>query len=244
VRRFLRDFERAGSLRAAAAPPDAVRALIARAARAHPDARPLPNGFGEWKSRLTPAGDPAPTPGELVRAELGAAGADPAAALRQVADQVKTGAVGPWPPEISRVRAVAARIAEAGTGVLVVSDTARRDQVERALDAALAEIFEADFAERTAARFEETAYVVWKGGRPDDARMLLACASEFRTRSPVENPVARAMLEALLAPVLAEARGEAPAHGHGPDHGHDHHHHDHDHDHEHSHPATSRGGKR
>jgi hypothetical protein len=40
VRRFLRDFERAGSLRAAAAPPDAVRALIARAARAHPVARP------------------------------------------------------------------------------------------------------------------------------------------------------------------------------------------------------------
>ena len=208
VRRFLRDFERAGSLRAAAAPPDAVRALIARAADAHPDARPLPHGFSEWRSRLTTAGDGARTPGELARAELGDTGGEPAETLRRVAEWARAGSVGPWPPEVSRVRAAAARIGEAGRGVLVVSELARREQVDRALDAAIAYVYDAEFAERTAARFEETAYVLWKGGRADDARAALVAARAFRTHAPAENPVARALLEALLAPVLAEARGE------------------------------------
>ncbi len=80
--------------------------------------------------------------------------------------------------------------------------------MDAALDAALEEIYTGDFAECTAQRFEETAYVMSESGRSEDARAALATAAAFRAGRPTENPVARELLEVLLAPVLKTARGE------------------------------------
>ena len=45
------------------------------------------------------------------------------------------------------------------------------------------------------------AYVYWKWGEDDDARACLAAADAFRSRAPADLPLARVMLELLLAPV-------------------------------------------
>ena len=209
VRRFLREFEQGGGLRAVVAPPEAIRALIARAAAAHPDSRPLPRGFLEWRTRLQGGPDGVQTPGERARASL--AGSPPEDALARVTQWVQGGVLGPWPPAGERIDPIAERIALAGKGVVVVTGGARREQVERALEEAIDEIFDAEFAEITARRFEESAYVFWKGGRDDDARAVLAAADAFRAGSPRENPIARAMLEILFTPVLRDARGEGDA---------------------------------
>jgi hypothetical protein len=208
VRRFLRDFERAGTLRATAAPPDSVRALIARAVAAQPESRPLPRGFAEWRNRLTEVGQDVQTPGEIAREALGSDTPDEAEALFQVEEWVRGGSLGPWPPPVERARAVAEQIAESGKGVLVVSGGARREQVDGALDRALEEVYDAAMAEHTAERLEECAYLMWRGAREDDARAALAAAGRFRAGTPVDNPVARAMLEVWLAPVLKQARGD------------------------------------
>ena len=208
VRNFLRDSERVGTNRAAAAPPDAVRALISRAAAAHPESRSLPRGFSEWRGQLTEVAENTETPGEIVRATLGGSDAGDAESISRVLSWVKAGSLGPWPPDAAQARVVAERIAEAGRGVLVVSGEARREQVNAALDAVLEEIYTGDFAECTAQRFEETAYVMSESGRSEDARAALATAAAFRAGRPTENPVARELLEVLLAPVLKTARGE------------------------------------
>lgn len=208
IRRLFKEFEQAGGRRAAQAPPDAVRALLARAAQAQPDARPLPRGFREWRSRLTEPGQDPRTPGEIAREALADPGADLDEALARVAQWIEGGSLGPWPPLPEPAREVAERIAEAGKGVLVLSEGTRREQVERALDQTLESLFDADFRETTARRLDESAYVMWKTGREEDARAALRAADAFRQRPASENPVARAMLEQLFAPVLSEARAE------------------------------------
>lgn len=208
LRRFLRDFERTGRLPAAVAPIPAVRALVARALTAHPDSRPLPRGFSEWRSRLTEVAGDARAPGELAREAL-ASEATPDDALGRVARLVKEGVLGPWPPARELLGPIAERIAESGKSVLVVSGATRHEQVDRVLDEAGLEIFDARFGKCTALRFEESAYVLWKAGRAEDARAALAAADAFRAAEPARNPVARELLEVLFAPVLRSARGDA-----------------------------------
>ncbi|MGH0030687.1 MAG: hypothetical protein ACQGVC_12910 [Myxococcota bacterium] len=208
IRKFLREFERAGARRAAPVTPDAARALIARAVAAQPSARPLPRGFNEWRSRLTEPGADPRTPAEIVCAELSHDGVDPGEAFERAKQWIAAGTVGPWPPDPDRAREAAGRIAEAGKGTLVVSQGAREEQVERALAEAIPSLFDEAFRAVTATRFEETAYVLWKTGQEDDARLALCVAASFRSGEPAaaEHPVARALLETLFAPVLEQAR--------------------------------------
>jgi hypothetical protein len=209
VRKLFKELSQEGPRQHAETPPGAVHALLSRAAAAQPAQRPLPRGFREWRSRLTEPGDDPRTPGELARDALGGQAVERDAALAQVKKWVEAGSLGPWPPAPERAREAANAIAEASKGVVVVSAAARREQVERALDEAAEKLFDEAFRECTARRFEESAYVLWKGGREDDARMSLATATVFREAPVADNPVARAMLEAVFAPLLAEARAEA-----------------------------------
>jgi hypothetical protein len=57
-------------------------------------------------------------------------------------------------------------------------------------------------AERTALRFEEMAYVLWKSERTADAGACLAAADELRQDGRSESPVVRALFERALAPLL------------------------------------------
>jgi hypothetical protein len=201
VRKFLREFGGRGRLAPVSVPPDALRALVSRAAAVQPANRPLPRGFSEWRSVLCVT-DGAPPPGELVREALG--GSDAPGVLRRAADLVRQGEIGPWPPEAEALSAVADKPGEvAKGGAIIVSVAQRQDRVQQVLDDAVAELVAGEFAIQTAMRFEETAYVLWQREQEAEARACLAAAHAFRERAP-ENPVARSMLETVLASVLAE----------------------------------------
>jgi hypothetical protein len=208
VRQFIRDLRSRERFPAVEAPADAVRALVGRIADAQPASRPLPRGFVEFRSHLAESAADAKTPGELAREALAAGlGAE---ALARAVDLVARHEIGPWPAATPVLEKVAERIGELAHSPLVVSGAARREQAQGLLGDALGEVFAEPFDARTAQRFEESAYVFWKTDREADAKACLAAAQAFRERSPADNPVARALLEAVLAPVLAGLDEPAP----------------------------------
>ena len=83
-----------------------------------------------------------------------------------------------------------------------MSGATRREQAEEILDAALAEVYAEPSGTRAIRRFEEAAFVLWKTGREEDARVCLEVARLFEGPAE-ENAVARAALQRLMAPVLA-----------------------------------------
>jgi hypothetical protein len=199
VRRFLRELTRRASLPAVEAPPDAVRSLVARVAGYQPPNRPAPRGFTEWRSRVTAAPESSATPGVLARQGLGEI--DPGG-VNRAAELIRRRELGPWPPENPALQTAAEKIVEIEKSELIVSASARREQADRVIDAAIGDLFVEPFTSRCAERFEEMAYVYWKWDREDDARACLAAADAFASGAAAERPVERAMLEVLLAPVL------------------------------------------
>jgi hypothetical protein len=206
ARRFLRDFQQREGFATVPAPSEAVRALVRRIAAQQPPDRQLPRGFSEWQSQLANAPEGAPTPGGLARAELG--GEPEPAALRRAAELVSGAEVGPWPPAPEVLQRLAERLGEVTRGAVIVSEAQRREQAEQVLENGLEEIFAEPFSNQTAARFEETAYVFWKRDRENDARDCLAAAAAFRAGGAKENPVAKAIVEVVLAPVLQKLEEE------------------------------------
>jgi hypothetical protein len=213
TRRFLRDAAARAKWPAVPAPSASVRALIARAAAHQASDRSAPRHFAEWRTRLSEVPPDTRTPGALAREALGGATFDPEVVCAWVGE----GVVGPWPPPIASVQPLISRLDEIAKGVVIVSGAARQEQVERAVEQALDEIYTAPERGRIADLFEETAYVWWQSDREGDARQAIAAAADFRERAPRANPVARAMIERLLSPALARARAEselpAPAGG-------------------------------
>jgi hypothetical protein len=151
-----------------------------------------------------------PTPGELVR---GALGDDPAASdLRPAVELVEQGRVGPWPPSQDALESLAERLEGTLSSPLIVSGATRREQIDAVLREFLEETTTDGGAAREAHRFREAAYVFWKRGDEEAARACLAAALAFESSPVGENPVARAMLEIPLAPVLEkiDPEGEDP----------------------------------
>ena len=200
ARKFMRDLSRGARLAAVPAPPEAVRALIARAATSQPGDRSVPHSFAEWRSRLTEAGSEARTPGTLAREALSdeAISGQAAAAVALI----REGKLGPWPPSVAKLQRVAERIRESSRGRIIVSKPQRSERVDAVLREAIDELLDAASAERTALRFEEMAYVLWKSERTADARACLAAADELRQDRWSESPVVRALFERALAPLL------------------------------------------
>ena len=200
VRRFLRQVTGREHFAAAEAPPDSVRALIARAVAVQAADRTPPQGFSEWRVRLTEVPEGTPTPGELVRQALGDDPAD--SELQRAVELVKQGRVGPWPPSQDALASLAERLENTISSPLIVSGATRREQI----DAVFAKFFEETHTDEDAARgahrFRESAYVFWKRGDEEAARSCLAAALAFESSPIGENPVARAMLEIPLASVL------------------------------------------
>src|SRR5258705_8549978 len=189
------------------APSASVRALIARAAAHQASDRSAPRQFAEWRTRLCEVPGGTPTPGAIARGALGGGAAEP----DLVGGWVREGALGPWPPPIARVQALIDRLEELAKSAVIVTPAARREQVDRAVEDALDEIYGGDERGRIADLFEETAYVWWQTGREGEARQAIAAAADFIARAPRENAVARAMIERLLSPALARARAESEA---------------------------------
>jgi len=209
ARQFLRDLRSRERFPAVEAPPDAVRALIRRIAGQQPAARPLPRGFIEFRARVAEPAQGSLTPGELAQAALGA-GLD-ARALARAGEMVRQHAIGPWPSGLPVLEKLAEKIQELAKSPLVVSPAARRERAQSLLGEAQAEVFAEPAGAHMAERFAESAYVFWKMGNEADARACLAAAKAFREQGPADNPVALALIETLLAPVLASLDEPAPS---------------------------------
>lgn len=195
IRRFVREAVARSRFPAVEAPVAALRALVARIAERHSPDRALPEGFGQWRSKMAVAGA---TPGDLVVDALG--GTDDAEALARAVELVKKGAVGPWgPPARELSELVEARLPE---------EAAREPGQEEWTD--LAEtLFGGERADASVMRFRESAYVLWKLDREEDARACLCAAEAFVSKSVEENPVATTMAEVLLAPALDGLRARS-----------------------------------
>ena len=206
ARKLLRELAGNARLACAEAPREALSALLARAAEAQPADRPLPHAFAEWRSRVARPATETPTPGDLARAALSAEPDLPR--LREVAARVVGGDWGPWPPAPEALRELAEKVRKTAGSSLLVNEAQRRAQV----DAVLAEAAESRYGgaggELAARRFEECAWCAWKRGREEDARLCIAAARGFRERPPGENPVARALVERALGPILEALRSE------------------------------------
>ena len=96
--------------------------------------------------------------------------------------------IGPWPAAAPVLEKVAERIGELAKSPLVVSPAARREQAQSLLAEAQAEVFAEPVAAHTAQRFEESAYVLWKTGREQDAKACLAAAQAFRAGAAGGEP--------------------------------------------------------
>jgi hypothetical protein len=208
ARRFVKALADRKQLAVVEAPAGAVRALLGRLADRRDPERPVARSFAEWRSHLTAGAADARPPGELAREAL--AGGEASGALDVVAELVRKGELGPWPPARPVLERIAARLREAVEGRVIVSGATRRERIRGALDACVAEVFAGDAAAEAAARLRESAYVFWKTDREETARALLAAARAFEDRAPAENPVARALLETTLGPFLQSLEAEEP----------------------------------
>ena len=209
IKKFMSEFLRREDFPAVKAPPDAVRALIARVAAHQTKDRPLPRAFSEWRTRIASPPEGCLTPGELVREALAAEVGEDGEDLRRAAELIRDQKVGPWPPERASLEEVASRLNDVSAGVVVVSGGARQAQVDSVLDEAVEQIYGTDLGECTARRFDETAYVFWHRDRLGDARACLAAATAFRDRAPDFRDLGRAMLQVVLAPVLKSIERES-----------------------------------
>jgi len=200
ARRFARDLAARDQYAGTEVPPEAARAWVSRCVARQPADRPLPRPFVECRSQLVGEGQ---TPGELARAALGAADSP-----RVAVELVRSGQVGPWIPASDALRETAEKLQELAKGQIILSEGSRREQVEEILGDAIDSVFDEEESARVAEWLEETAYLLWKKERDDDARACLAAAADPEVR--------RALLEVALAPVLASvAQSDGDGNGEG-----------------------------
>lgn len=190
ARRFARELETRERFGGVEAPPAAVRAWLGRCSARQAADRSLPREFAEWRSALTGDG---PTPGALAREALGGE-----ASARGAVELIRERTIGPWLPAGEPLREVAEKLQELEKGTIIVSGGQKLAQIEEILDGAIDTIFDEDEAARVAEWLDETAYLLWKQDRDEDARACLAAGSDREVR--------RTILEVALEPVLARLR--------------------------------------
>ncbi|MGE4652009.1 MAG: hypothetical protein AAEJ53_14070 [Myxococcota bacterium] len=207
ARRFLRELSRGKGLPAVSAPPESLRALIARAVAGQSSEHPLPRGFAEWRSQLTETQEDTPTPGEIAERELSCPDEDREELRSRALKQVEAGQLGPWISRLDLLEDTARQLEDAAGGVVVVSGGARRARMAGLLDEALDRLYGDEAGEPAARRFEEAAFVLWKSGEEEDARACLCAARDFREKAPRENEIARAGIQRVLGPFIEKLMG-------------------------------------
>ena len=191
IRRFVREAVDQSRFPVAEASPNALRALVARIAARHPSDRALPAAFSEWRSKLAIPGE---TPGDEAAASLPLdADGDGLARAVELAEE---GSLGPWGSSPTEW----AEDVESQIQIEAEKEPGREDWSGLAK-----EIFSGEQSQLSAERFRESAYVLWKRGREDDARACLAAAEAFGTEKQ-GHPVALAMTQVLLSPVVEGIR--------------------------------------
>lgn len=206
ARSFVRELQRRERWSVVEVPRSAAAVLLARAAASGPEGSAPPREFGEWRSRLTTLEPGAKSPGEIARETLGEPeGSD---AIERAVALVQESVIGPWPPARERLEELVSSLREAAEGRVIVSGAARLERIEAALGACVSRTYAEGRADQAARRLRESAYVHWKRDREEDARACLAAAREFERTELERNPVARALVEQMLAPALESLRSE------------------------------------
>lgn len=213
-RRLLRDLAGAGDRGFAALSLETLSAFLAEVSQAQPTDRPAPIAFAEARRRIATPDDGTPTPGELAR-QAHRAPSEPAR-LREAAEMVKEGRLGPWPPPRAFLEGLGDRVKEAMESRLVVDENQRRRQLDAVVSDAAAEHYSAEVAEQTAARLDSAAFVFGQNGQSAEAENCLCAADAFRSGGAVENPVAHALLTRAIEPLMQhwqEAESDPPIEG-------------------------------
>ena len=204
MRGFLKDIARREHFAAVEADPAAVRARVALVLRNQPEDRSLPRGFSEWRGLFGERAAQHPTPGAETLSEIGD---EPTPErLRRIVEMIEKRELGPWPPAQDQISAVGKRLLEQAEGRVILSSSARRERLEAALDTAVSEIYISTFCEQTGTRFRESAFLLWKAGRAEDAGACLAAARALVEGGGAQSTVARALLEVSLHPTLESLR--------------------------------------
>jgi hypothetical protein len=206
ARSFVRELKRRERWSVVDVPRSAAEVLLARAASPGADRAVPPREFGEWRSRLTTPESGAMCPGEIAREALGETGGSEA--LKRAVVLVREGSLGPWPPAKEALERMVSSLREAAEGQVIVSGAARLERIEAALADCVSQAFSAGQTAHTVYRLRESAYVLWKSDREEDAHACLAAAREFEEATLERNPVARALVEQMLAPALESLREE------------------------------------
>jgi hypothetical protein len=147
----------------------------------------------------------------LVRVALQEAGGASSgeAGVDAVVEMISNGAVGPWPPPTSWV----SEWMDKGREEIASREGPARETAIESWETAAAEALLAqDEADLLARHLEELAWVHWKTDGLEVAKSLISTADALAEDEAVRNRLARARLDSLFAPFLAELRsGDAAA---------------------------------
>ena len=212
LKRFLKDSSRRERFSGVAAPPESVRSLVLRAAGRQVENRPLPAAYGQWRNRFAEASD-VPSPGALVRDELGSADVEAGEAVFEL---VRRRELGPWLPEPEMLQEIAQSLDNLSQSSLVVSPRQKREQADEIVERGVAELAKSGFAGSTAWSFDESAYVFWKQERDSEARACLWAADAVREGGNDSKRLLRALLDVVLGPLVVRFTVE-PAPNERPD---------------------------
>ncbi|MBW2230986.1 MAG: hypothetical protein JRG92_05820 [Deltaproteobacteria bacterium] len=207
VRSFIRDITRRPRFGAVEAEGGSVRALIARRVAAQTPDRVLPRAFGEWRGKLMRDVESEQTPGMRVRTALGAEATE--AALGELAALVERREIGPWPPDAEPLEKVISGLREQLAGERDSGETPDAETLDQRVRETLGALYAGEAAAANAERFDETAYLVWRGGHEDVARACLATADALRAGDAAEQIVVSA-LAGVLGQALAEDLKKRP----------------------------------
>ena len=202
VRGFLKSLTSNSGRRLFEVDRDALRALVWRAAQAQPVDRPLPTAYVEWRARLfSDELDKEATPGDLAREALKPADLNSSVAI--LADQVRAGKLGPWPPATAWVGDWMDKGRESVEGL----EAAPRGE---AIDGWINEVTEAlaaDSDQKLIGRhLEELAWLRWQSEEEEEAGQLLAVSGALDGGGEAATELTRARVESLFEPFLASLR--------------------------------------
>jgi hypothetical protein len=202
IRGFLRSLTAGSGQRLLEVDRDALRALVWRASHAQPNDRPLPTSYIEWRTRLfSEELEKQATPGDLAREALGTG--DLEKSLESVVEEVKSGSLGPWPPKTSWVGDWMDRGKEEVEGL---EGEARATKIESWIDRVTAALEEDTDGGLIARHLDELAWIRWRTERGEEAQRLLTVAEALATEAETRTALARARVESLFAPYLADLR--------------------------------------
>jgi len=208
LRDFVRSITRRERFAALEGASSAVRALIAAHVESHPADRPLPKAFDEWRGRVLEGAAEGRVPSQEVEVALGGEAGDAGDSL---ALEVRTGALGPWPPAPDALERATVELRDQVQVQQTSEQEVDPEWLGEALREALGELYRGEAAEGLATRLSETAWVYWKKEEEALARACLATAAVLRGGRAGDDAVVAAFVEGLADQLRSQLVGLAPA---------------------------------